>query len=444
MLEGAGVIQGFDSRDSDVGTSGLYQALTYMAGLSGGAFLLGSVAGNNYPTITSLKENVWTGALIDTILLPDGLLSIIADPRIALDIQAKDNAGFDPTLTDPWGRLISYQILQGDDGGVSTRFSSVTGFSSFAQFNAPFPIITSLGVPPGSCLPPLSATQYEFSPYEFGSWDAGVNAFTQTKYLGTNLSNGVPAAANVCTQNYDNLGYMVGTSSSLFSELCASSLSTASIANNSLTSALNPLLPSSHSRTDRDLYAAYPNPFKNYAPATSVSNQDELMLVDGGSALQNNPIWPFIQSTSRVDVLIVNDNSADTTDNYPNGTEILTTYQQAQAKGLSRMPFIPDVSVFVSQGLNKRATFFGCNDATKLTIVFLPNTNYTTDSGVPTAKIQYSSSETDAMVANGVQIATQNGDAGWPTCLGCALVMKTGTTLPAECGACFTKYCFNG
>jgi len=35
LLCGAGVIQGMDERDSQVGTSGLYQGLTYEAGLSG-------------------------------------------------------------------------------------------------------------------------------------------------------------------------------------------------------------------------------------------------------------------------------------------------------------------------------------------------------------------------------------------------------------------------
>ena len=35
LLSGAGVIQGLDERDSNVGTSGLFQGLTYQAGLSG-------------------------------------------------------------------------------------------------------------------------------------------------------------------------------------------------------------------------------------------------------------------------------------------------------------------------------------------------------------------------------------------------------------------------
>lgn len=107
------------------------------------------------------------------------------------------------------------------------------------------------------------------------------------------------------------------------------------------------------------------------------------------------------------------------------------------------MPVIPPVSTFVSVGLNKRATFFGCNSASTLTVVYLPNVNYTYPSNQPTARLQYASSDTDAMIANGVLIGTQNGDANWPTCLGCAIVKKTGDTLPSDCTACFTEYCYN-
>lgn len=38
LLEGAGVVQALDGRDSNVGTSGLYQGLTYESGLSGMTF----------------------------------------------------------------------------------------------------------------------------------------------------------------------------------------------------------------------------------------------------------------------------------------------------------------------------------------------------------------------------------------------------------------------
>jgi lysophospholipase len=95
----------------------------------------------------------------------------------------------------------------------------------------------------------------------------------------------------------------------------------------------------------------------------------------------------------------VNDNSADTTDNFPNGTEILQTYVNAKSAGLTKMPYIPPVSTFVSEGLNKRATFFGCNETGTVFMVWLPNVNYTYPSGQPTSKIEYTIPETDGMVS---------------------------------------------
>jgi lysophospholipase len=140
----------------------------------------------------------------------------------------------------------------------------------------------------------------------------------------------------------------------------------------------------------------------------------------------------------------VNDNSADTSNNFSNDSEILTTYVQSFNHNLTRMPFIPSVETFIAEGLNQRATFFGCNDISKVTIVYLPNYNFTFASNVPTAQLEYPKSETAAMIANGVQIGSQGGKDCWGTCLGCALMMKTGQTLPSECQACFAEYCYYG
>jgi lysophospholipase len=212
LLTGAGVIQAFDSRDSQTGVSGLFQGLTYQAGLSGGGWLLSSFAGNNYPTISSLRDNLWEAAFQNSLLAPGNLLVAgVAYGDILADIRSKDAAGYPPTLTDPWGRLLSYQLLQGSDGGASDTLSGITALSNFTRFNVPYPILTALGVKTfeGECLPGPDATQYELHPYEFGSWDTGVNAFTQTHYLGTKFSNGVPSSAS-CERNYDNLGYVLG------------------------------------------------------------------------------------------------------------------------------------------------------------------------------------------------------------------------------------------
>jgi len=445
LLTGAGVIQAFDSRDSQTGVSGLFQGLTYEAGLSGGGWLLSSLAGNNYPTLSSLRDNLWETAFQNNLLIPGNLLTadvVYAD--ISADIASKDAAGYPPTLTDPWGRLLSYQLLYGPDGGVSDTLSGITTLSNFTQFNVPYPIITALGVKTfdGECLPGLNATQYEFHPYEFGSWDSGVNAFTQTHYLGTRLSNGVPSSAS-CEQNYDNLGYVLGTSSNLFNEACAPipPINTTASTFTALAEDLAALVNQVHSVGTREEYAVYPNPFYNYNHSSLVSAQTELDLVDGGEALQNNPIWPLLHRT--VDVIIVNDNSADTSNNFPNGSEILTTYVQSLSAGLTRMPVIPPVAKFISEGLNQRPTFFGCHDTSKTTIIYLPNYNYTFPSNEPTAKLQYTKNETIGMIANGVQIATKGGDQGWPLCLACGLMKKAGGTLPRGCTACFCQYCYN-
>lgn len=411
---------------------------------------MSSFAGNNYPTITSLKDNIWKQAFQDSLLDPDFLLASVAYAEVVDDILAKQIEGFDPTLTDVWGRLLSYQLLEGSDGGASTTLSSVAELSNFTNHQVPFPIITSLGVKTfdGECLPGPNATTYEFSPFEFGSWDSDVSAFTPTKYLGSSISDGEPTTAGVCIEKYDNLGYVLGTSSTLFNELCFT-VPTPINSTSSLDEDLAAILDRAHELTTRDLYAVYPNPFYKYQSSSSVSNSEnpvadqvELYLVDGGEALQNNPIFPMLQPARGIDVLIVNDNSADTSNNFPNGSEILTTYVQSFNHNLTRMPYIPSVETFVAEGLNTRATFFGCNTTDKLTIVYVPNTNITYQSNVATAQLVYSKTETDDMVANGVAMIEQGGVSDWGTCLGCAIMMKTDQALPGACKACYSKYCY--
>lgn len=442
LLETAGVVQGFDSRDSSVGTSGVYQGLTYEAGLSGGSWFLSSLAGNNWPTVTSLKQGLWEDAFQNSLLLPANILSVndlTVYAQVTADIAAKETAGYNTTIVDPYGRLLSYQLLYGADGGVSVRLSGLTALSNFEAKNVPYPIITMTTSFPkrGQCSPAINGPIFEFHPYEYGSWDSGISAFANTKYMGTAMTNGAPTSSSKCTQRYDNIGYVFGTSSDIFPAACG----VLEPDNSTLPGVLEDILP--HNPALNDVFGVYPNPFYKYSRSSLVQNDAVLTLADGGLAGQNVPIWPFIQPAHRVDVLIANDNSADTTDNFPNGTEIHQTYLNAKAAGLSKMPFIPDVDTFVSQGLNKRATFFGCGQPGTVFIVYLPNVNYTYPSNQPTSKIEYTKAETDAMIANGVQIATQNGDSGWPKCLACAIKNVNGAA-PSQsgCKACFNKYCY--
>ena len=93
--------------------------------------------------------------------------SVLDQPTLKLSptIVAKEAAGFPPTLTDPWGRLLSYQLLYGPDGGVADTDSGLAQLSNFTNFNIPYPIITAIGVPtPDTCVPDAGATQYEIHP----------------------------------------------------------------------------------------------------------------------------------------------------------------------------------------------------------------------------------------------------------------------------------------
>ena len=142
-----------------------------------------------------------------------------------------------------------------------------------------------------------------------------------------------------------------------------------------------------------------------------------------------------------MDVLIVNDNSADTDDNWANGTEILHTYNMAKAAGLTRMPPIPSIDYFVSHNLTANAAFFGCHTSEILTIIWLPNAKFSYDSNVPTSNFDYAPNETMSMIKNGNMIATQGGDKDWPLCLACGITHKSATKMPDKCKVCLEKYC---
>lgn len=109
------------------------------------------------------------------------------------------------------------------------------------------------------------------------------------------------------------------------------------------------------------------------------------------------------------------------------------------------MPFIPPVDEFVSKGLHQRAAFFGCGDASKTTLIFLPNFNYTSfNSGQPSSQFEYSTGLMTEMIEAGGRVATQNGDKEWPKCLACGITEKKvkAENLPGGCKECLDKYCY--
>lgn len=49
-----------------------------------------------------------------------------------------------------------------------------------------------------------------------GSWDPSLSAMVNLTYVGTNLSSGKPDNDTSCVTGFDQIGFVIGTSSSLF------------------------------------------------------------------------------------------------------------------------------------------------------------------------------------------------------------------------------------
>ena len=470
-LNGAGAIQAFDSREENSTTAGhlggLLQSATYLAGLSGGGWLVGSIFVNNYTTISGLLNNHNSSSLWEfqnSILEgpATGGIQVLDSASYFTDIynevDDKLDAGFQTSITDYWGRALSFQLVNATNGGPEYTWSSIQLQDSFAQGESPMPLLVADGRAPGETLIPGNTTIYEFNPFEFGTWDPTTYGFVPLEYLGSNFSGGVLPDNEQCVRGYDNVGYVMGTSSSLFNQIIlqVNSTSIPQVAKTFATKILSKL-----GDDNNDIAQYSPNPFLGYHNDTSNNAQDQILdLVDGGEDLENIPLHPLIQPFRQVDVIFAVDSSADT-ENWPNGTALVATYQRSingsaanLANGTS-FPSIPDQNTIVNLGLNTHPTFFGCNSSNTSTItpliVYIPNSPYVYQSNVSTFDLSYNISERNAIVENGYHVATManaTADAQWPACVGCAILSRslerTNTPVPAACTQCFQKYCWDG
>jgi lysophospholipase len=323
------------------------------------------------------------------------------------------------------------------------------------------PILVADGRAPGEILISGNATNYEFNPWEMGSFDPTVYGFAPLKYTGSNFTGGKLESNQQCIEGFDNVGFVMGTSSSLFNQLILNLESTSApeVLKNVVGSILEGL-----GQAQNDIADWTPNPFYHFNNRTNPNAQAKrLTLVDGGEDLQNIPLNPLIQPVRNVDVIFAVDSSADTTAengaaNWPNGTALVATYERSLNETMDNgtaFPAIPGQNTFVNLGLNTRPTFFGC-DSSNLTgpaplVVYVPNTPYVYNSNVSTFTLSYNNTERNAIIQNGYDVATMgNGtlDKDFPTCVGCAVLSRswerTGTTVPDVCQMCFTKYCWDG
>ena len=132
------------------------------------------------------------------------------------------------------------------------------------------------------------------SDLEMGSEDPTIYGFAPLEYVGTNFSDG-STRTDQCVTGFDNVGFVMGTSSSLFNTLITGVQgNTSSGWTQVLQSAIQGVL-TAIGEADNDI-ADYPNPFYNYNDgANPVTADVQLTLVDGGEDGQNIPFHPLIQ-----------------------------------------------------------------------------------------------------------------------------------------------------
>ncbi|KAL7270413.1 Lysophospholipase 1 [Rhizina undulata] len=473
MLNGAGALAAFDSRTSGSTATGqlggLLQSAKYITGLSGGSWLLGSVIVNNFTTIEGiLADGLWD--LNYSILDPDGLLHPIKLAEywdeLEDEVAEKKDAGFEVSITDYWGRALSRQFFDWTNGGPAVTFSSIADTTEYTDAAMPFPIVVAVGRLPDTTTVDGTSAVFEFNPLEMGTFDKRLHAFTNLEYIGSAVTDGIPQTSGVCVRGFDNAGFILGTSSNVFSgalsDIEADISST--VLDDLLTAALSKV------STEHEDVANYnPNPFYGVSTTSSpFASATDLTLVDGGLDGQNVPLYPLIQPIRSVDVIFAMDNSADTVrldgddSNWPNGSALIATYERSLNAELGTgtlFPAIPDANTFVNKGLNKRPTFFGCtgtnitstiDDAPPL-IVWIPNAPYSYLSNTSTLTLEYTDEARNSIIQNGYNVATMGNatlDSTWPACVACAIIHRTqeraGVTQSTQCKECFDTYCWDG
>ncbi|KAM0084035.1 hypothetical protein ACKRZS_003756 [Fusarium odoratissimum] len=486
-LGGLGVWQAFDARSAiarAARTGGLTQLFSYITGLSGGgAVTVSLLAANNFTTTDGVKKA--SNFSLDYSSGPDGNQTAFFT-TIFENMGAKDESGFPVSVADTFGQFWGTWL---PEDRVYSNYSDIASKNTaFTLGDAPMPIVCFAEVIPGKS-PEIgklmypgfneserfNLTAYEVTPFEFGSWVGGrVQAFIQTKFLGTSMSEGRPQNKSECVQGFDKLTLMQGTTANAFTAWFIDSfygipvfakrwLEKRQKVNPDINDIPipkdqydNPLVQLTNMTAEyfdltfnESLWATYPNPFEDYNE--DMKGVSELLLVDGSLTLESNPLRPLIIPDRKLDLIIVYEASSDAPNSWVNGTNLINTALTA-SQGNIPFPKIPDVNTIVAQNLSFQPTFFGCNASSSTPLLlWLPNAPWTGYTNYSYAQTQFTTNQVDIALENAFQVATYgNGsvDENWPACLACAAIKgslrRLDIEMPKQCEQCFERHCWNG
>ncbi|KAG9316593.1 phospholipase B [Chiua virens] len=491
---GAGAFSALDARNATAkhsGTGGLLQVASYLAGSSGGSWLTASLMLNDWPNPSTLVYGdgaSLSGWMLDLDLIAPNSIDT-SDKRnqeywcsILASVEAKANASIDTSLTDLWGRVLSYHFLNqttsgnfytNDTGhGAGQLWSQIPLLSSYTNQSMPFPIIAADSLPPGSN--PMSAVSsdsvvYEFTPLEFGSWDPSLSAMVSMAESGTHIVNGL---VSTCMTGFDQVGFVMGTSASIFNTINGPNGNfTGFNDQNGDIAGMQFLYDQLSSKVQsRSLNVAnWPNAFQGINPTMFQDSSSQwLSLVDGGSNLEQVPLGSLFTKARALDIVVAVDASADDSNRWPNGTSLLTTSQRISSylsSSHQAFPPIPSSAQdFVNMGVNERPTFFGCNPSQTPPeyplVIYIPNSPPLDGSAPATNTGDFQFHYTPLSTAVFINQAFQNTldgfvpnttapDPNWGRCLQCAALDRARLKLTPPpprsgfCTGCFVQYCYD-
>ncbi|MCP8716220.1 MAG: hypothetical protein M5E90_02250 [Asgard group archaeon] len=490
MLGSAGALMALDDRNSfDTPLGGILQSANYISGLSGSSWLLGSLAMQNFTTVEEVVfENpydLWnlteSRQLVNQTNLWKIILPVIGNnlttalsfmnfwsnnkQGIKYDLAAKMMAGFETSLTDAWSRGLAHQLFPQDDNnyGSSATWSDIRDSTAFANHDMPFMFVTALGRRPGTVVFNLNSTVIEMNPFEFGSFDPSLNTFTDIKYLGTPVDNGKPV--NACVNGFDNAGFVVGTSSSLFNLFMNTLVCDDCNSLNFIVKIVLKKLLTYLSVTTEDVALYKPNPFYNseFASSENITTNDTLYLIDGGIGGESIPLSTLMVKQRELDVVLAFDYNTDTSTSWPDGSALISSYERqfAQQGSSSLCPYVPDSNTFLQKGFTARPAFFGC-DAKNLTdlmkddvvpplVVYFANRPYEYYSNVSTLSLTFTDEQKKGLIQNGFDVASRLNntiDPNFKSCISCAIIRREqerrGIEQLEQCKQCFEQYCWDG
>lgn len=115
LLNGAGAFAAFDERTSNSTApgqlGGFLQSTTYISGLSGGSWLVGSIYTNNFTTVTALLNSNASGVWeLDQSVLSGPMGDAGYFRQLRQTVDGKEEAGFPISITDYWYEITHFPL----------------------------------------------------------------------------------------------------------------------------------------------------------------------------------------------------------------------------------------------------------------------------------------------------------------------------------------------